>query len=190
MATKSLADRLWPKVDKTSSPDGCWLWTGARNGGSKGGYGLIWLRDEYDEEGHRTQHFGRVHIIVYELLVGPVPEGAVLDHVWTRGCRNRHCCNPEHLQPVTQAENVVRTVEKNRHFCPRWHPRTEKNTQVLPSGYRRCLTCREESHQRQLARARERRRLAREERQRQAEAAGAATLRGAELDQLQAAGAA
>ena len=63
MATKSLADRLWPKVDKTSSPDGCWLWTGARNGGSKGGYGLIWLRDEYDEEGHRTQHFGRVHII-------------------------------------------------------------------------------------------------------------------------------
>lgn len=172
MATKTLEERLWPKVDKTSDPNGCWLWTGAVNGGSKGGYGLIWTYTERDEEGHRLQHFGRVHVVVYELLVGPVPEGHVLDHVWTRGCRNRHCCNPEHLEAVTQAVNVVRTVDKNQHYCPKWHERTPENTEVLRSGYRRCLTCREESRIRQSERAKERRRLAREERRRQAEVRG------------------
>jgi len=25
-----LAERFWPKVDKTSHPYGCWLWTGAK----------------------------------------------------------------------------------------------------------------------------------------------------------------
>jgi hypothetical protein len=45
-----------------------------------------------------------VHRDVYEQLVGPIPEGLVLDHL----CRNRSCCNPAHLEPVTTAENVRR----------------------------------------------------------------------------------
>jgi len=44
------------------------------------------------------------HRAVYEVLVGPIPEGHVLDHL----CRDRGCCNPYHLEPVTQAENVRR----------------------------------------------------------------------------------
>lgn len=65
----------------------CWEWQGAIH---SGGYGV--LGREY------------VHRLVYEELIGPVPEGLQLDHL----CRNRRCCNPGHLEPVTQAENLQR----------------------------------------------------------------------------------
>ena len=45
-----------------------------------------------------------VHRLVYELLVGMIPTEYVLDHL----CRNRRCCNPEHLEPVTMRENTIR----------------------------------------------------------------------------------
>ena len=44
------------------------------------------------------------HRVAYEELVGPIPDGLVLDHL----CRNRRCCNPEHLEPVTDGENTRR----------------------------------------------------------------------------------
>lgn len=46
------------------------------------------------------------HRFAYELLVGPVPDGLQLDHL----CRNRACCNPEHLEPVEGVENRLRGV--------------------------------------------------------------------------------
>jgi HNH endonuclease/Arc-like DNA binding domain len=45
-----------------------------------------------------------LHRLVYTLLVEPVPDGMVLDHL----CCNKACCNPAHLEPVTQAENTRR----------------------------------------------------------------------------------
>lgn len=41
------------------------------------------------------------HRYFYETFVGPVPDGLELDHV----CRNRSCCNPDHLEPVTSGRN-------------------------------------------------------------------------------------
>lgn len=51
---------------------------------------------------------GRVlaHRAAYELLVGPIPDGLTLDHL----CRNTKCCNPSHLEPVTNSENVRRAL--------------------------------------------------------------------------------
>lgn len=70
---------------------GCWTWTAYKN---RDGYGKFSV-------------YGRpisAHRYAYELANGPVPGGACLDHL----CRNRACCNPEHLQPVTQTVNVRR----------------------------------------------------------------------------------
>jgi hypothetical protein len=44
------------------------------------------------------------HRLIYELLVGPIPLGHILDHL----CRNRNCVNPEHLEPVTHQVNTHR----------------------------------------------------------------------------------
>ena len=70
---------------------GCWIWL--RGFGSKG-YGVL-ATSEIRSYAHRY---------LYEQMVGPVPDGLVLDHL----CRNHPCVNPEHLEAVTQHENVRR----------------------------------------------------------------------------------
>jgi len=44
------------------------------------------------------------HRWIYEQVVGPIPAGLDLDHL----CRNRWCVNPEHQEPVTRRENLLR----------------------------------------------------------------------------------
>jgi hypothetical protein len=44
------------------------------------------------------------HRFAYLEFVGPIPDGLVLDHL----CRNKKCVNPDHLEPVTNAENLRR----------------------------------------------------------------------------------
>jgi hypothetical protein len=46
------------------------------------------------------------------LLRGPIPEGKVLDHKKSSGCRHRDCGNPDHLEPVTVKENTYRGEAK------------------------------------------------------------------------------
>lgn len=82
-------EKLQPRILVT--PSGCWEWQGELN---RNGYGRVWI------EGRRLM----VHRVVWELLRGPIGEGLVLDHL----CKVRCCCNPDHLDPVTQRENVHR----------------------------------------------------------------------------------
>lgn len=81
----------WLRSNTRTTSTDCWPWLGHCD--SKG-YGKISVKGRCRP----------VHRIAYELAIGPVPPGLVLDHT----CRNPACCNPAHLDPVTNAENVRR----------------------------------------------------------------------------------
>jgi HNH endonuclease len=49
------------------------------------------------------------HLVVHELLIGAIPAGHQVDHVFTRGCRFKACCRPDHLEAVTKAVNIARS---------------------------------------------------------------------------------
>jgi len=57
-----------------------------------------------DDRGYGRCKKDRAHREYYRRHVGPIPEGTELDHL----CRNKRCVNPDHLEPVTHAENVRR----------------------------------------------------------------------------------
>jgi hypothetical protein len=80
----------WLLARTDMGPD-CWLWTGAVDAK---GYGRVLTPD-----GHRP-----AHRLAYELAVGPIPDGLVIDHL----CRTPGCINPDHLEPVTRRENTLR----------------------------------------------------------------------------------
>lgn len=76
---------------KVDAETGCWIGRGAQDA-----RGYVMAR-----VGRRTK---RAHIVMYELAVGPVPAGTELDHL----CRVTSCVNPDHLEPVSHAENIRR----------------------------------------------------------------------------------
>jgi hypothetical protein len=82
----------------------------------------------------------RAHRLVYELLVGEIPDGLQLDHVKARGCASKACCLPDHMEPVTGAENHRRRRASETH-CPSGHEYSPENLYIEASGSRRCRAC-------------------------------------------------
>ena len=125
-ATPTIEERFWGKVAKTET---CWLWTGAK----ARGYGRFCIK------GRKAY----AHRVAYELLVGPIPARLTLDHL----CRVRACIKPEHLEPITMRDNILRGVgiaaqESRRTHCPRGHPYDLFNTYLFPGRlHRRCRQC-------------------------------------------------
>lgn len=112
----------------------CWLWLYSK----RAGYGRTQVL--YRGVLHRSSH--RLSFHVHR---GPIPAGLHIDHL----CRNRACCNPDHLEAVSQHENNRRSLpaiiaaglRARKAFCQHGHAMIGRNVLVSRSGDRRCRKC-------------------------------------------------
>lgn len=122
--------------------DGCLRWPRKPN---TYGYGYF----DYDR---RRQY---AHRAVYELLVGPIPDGYQLDHLCHDPdkcnlgnlCPHRMCIEVEHLEAVTPVENNIRSGSLSsrnarKTHCLRGHEFTEGNTYWTTNQGRPARQCR------------------------------------------------
>ena len=130
----SAIERFWLRVQQNTGifvtlngkRSECWMWMGSLN---VGGYGNIMVNG-FEQ---------KAHIFSYLLRFGPFNTDLVLDHL----CRNRWCVRPNHLEPITQIENVLRgnspaAANAKKTACGLGHPLDGINS---VSGYRYCKTC-------------------------------------------------
>lgn len=122
-------DRFAEKIALTDP--GCLIWIG---GAANNGYGTFWI-DGRNVSAHRWS---------YEYHSGPIPAGLHLDHL----CRNRRCVNPEHLEPVTCRENILRgegsaAQHSQLTHCPAGHAYSGANLYTPPGRprERHCRQC-------------------------------------------------
>lgn len=129
MNVTDLPARMQAKITVTET--GCWEWTAAAN---SRGYGQ-WGVDGVSRSTHR---------VAYELLVGPIPHELQIDHL----CRNKRCCNPAHLEPVSAKTNNSRRPGVNKSHCVHGHALTPENTITKRAGNSIIRNCRECSNAR------------------------------------------
>lgn len=103
---RGFPETFWKRV--RVQEDGCWVWMGANSGNERAKrapYGIctVWNED------YTVREYVLCHVLSYTVLVGPIPEGLILDHL----CRNTLCVHPLHLEPVTRGENVLRGMAPN-----------------------------------------------------------------------------
>lgn len=117
--SKDLSNRIY----KTQH---CWFWLGCCD---RDGYGVLRIKKKNY----------RAHRYFYEKEKGFIEEKKQLDHL----CSMRNCVNPEHLQPVTNAENWLRGNSPSRLAKDRTHCKSGHKLVVVQSnGKRGCKICR------------------------------------------------
>lgn len=120
--------RVAPRI--AVAENGCWEWTHTK---LPHGYGRVRING--------PQYY--THRLAVEVWKGPIPVGFEVDHL----CRNRSCCNPDHLEAVPQRTNILRSTnfaaEKfAQSSCINGHEFDAINTYIAPNGTRKCRECR------------------------------------------------
>jgi hypothetical protein len=119
---------------------GCWRWQGAQ----RSGYGAVTYRARQ----------WPAHRLLYEWMVGPIPRRLDLDHL----CRQPLCVRPDHLEPVSRRENLLRgntvVASKVRQtHCIHGHPLSGGNLYSWRTS-RKCKTCHRDNEYRRRVRRR------------------------------------
>jgi hypothetical protein len=121
---------------------GCWNWTGSKDAA---GYGLCFFRGKTE----------RIHRVMFAMHIGPVPRGkARCDSQVHHKCRNTSCCNPGHLQLVSQRQNVLEGVSPvalnaRKTHCKNGHP-LPQHANARNGRERVCRTCDNLRHKKRM----------------------------------------
>lgn len=140
MEADYIAEVFWSRV-RRGSPDECWHWVGTK----VRGYGYFYVGDRYVAQAHRWS---------YEQARGPIADGLQIDHLCHtrtlacaggKSCAHRGCVNPDHLEPVSLAENVLRgrgasATNARKTECKRGHALSGENLYAW-KGHRVCRAC-------------------------------------------------
>lgn len=106
--TFSVGPRKGQKMIVEDLETKCWIW----QGNTWGGYGVT----VYNRRTHPDIRIGRKHRnnggnwsaimphqLFYYLRYGNPPKNTELGHT----CQRRSCCNPDHVRPITQLQNIA-----------------------------------------------------------------------------------
>ena len=135
MYSSSIIKERWDLYTCPEPNSGCWIWLGPLKKGTL--YGKA-----SGKHAHRR---------FYAAFKGAIPNDLTIDHK----CKNKLCCNPDHLQAVTIQKNLETRPKKWVSHCPKGHEFVDKNTRWSYRGdgrlKRQCAECeRDRDRQRYL----------------------------------------
>jgi len=115
----------------------CWIWTA---GLDAHGYGKFRWNGDNQRKAHRYS---------YITFRGPIPPGLVPDHL----CRIHRCVNYQHLEVVTERENILRGVglaaqNAKKPTCQMGHSLEGDNLRLIGNRRRCRICCRAKNRQR------------------------------------------